>query len=108
MTARPEFDPSVYESPELAELNRPIHALAWDLIEAERALYAARNARAPAAIYDPLEAAYFAARKAHEEALAILDIQVAAYCDRIDAAGGLDDYLGRGEEADTSQLALLI
>lgn len=106
MADRPAFDPTGYESPELAELNRPHHAIAWDLIEAERAVDAARRAFAPKAVYDPLFTVYIAAREAHERCLTQLDIEVAAYCARVEAAGGLDAYLGRTEEADTSQAEL--
>jgi hypothetical protein len=81
VTTRPDFDPTVYETPELAEINRPLHSLAWDLIEVERELNAARNAHASAAVYNPIEARYFVARKAHEDALAVYDVAVAAYCE---------------------------
>lgn len=108
MTDRPAFDPSGYESAELAELNRPIHAIAWDMIEAENAARAASNAHASREIYQPLEAAMFAARAAHRTALDALDIEVAAYVERIEAAGGLDAYLGHVEAADDSQLALTL
>jgi len=107
-TTRPAFDPSVYESAELAELNRPLHALAWDMIEAEQACTAACRAHASREVYAPLEAAMFAARKAHSEALDKLDAEVAAYCERVEAAGGLDAYLGRVEEVDDSQHALAL
>jgi hypothetical protein len=108
MSDRPAFDPSVYESPELAELNRPIHALCWDMIEIERELDKARNARVSRDVYAPLEARYFAARDAHRAALDALDIAVAAYCDRIEAAGGLDAYLGRVDADVADQLDLAV
>lgn len=109
MTTRPAFDPSVYESAELAEINRPVHPLAWDMIEAEQACTAASRARVSREVYQPLEAAMFAARAAHREALDLLDVQVAAYCDRIEAAGSLDAYLGREIASDaTDQLALAV
>lgn len=108
MATRPDFDPSVYESRELAELNRPIHALAWDMIEAEQACSTASKARVSREVYAPLEAAMIAARAAHRAALDELDIAVAAYCERAEAAGGLDAYLGVVEPADTAQLALAI
>lgn len=106
-TTRPAFDAAGYESPELAEFNRPVHAICWDMIEAEKALEAARVAHVSDAIYTPLETVFLAARKAHNDALDVLDAQVAAYVDRIEAAGGLDAYLGRVEAADESQLALI-
>lgn len=103
---RPAFDPSGYESPELAQLNVPLHPLAWDLIEVEHEIHAATKAHAPASIYNPIEARYLAARKAHEAALAQLDIDVAAYCERVEAAGGLDAYLGRSVDDTSTQTEL--
>lgn len=82
MTTRPAFDPSVYETPELAELNRPIHPLAWDMIEAESALTALTQSRAPAAEWDAQFAVVAAARKAHAAALEILDAKLAGYAER--------------------------
>lgn len=109
MTTRPDFDPTVYESPELAELNRPLHALAWDMIEAEQVCTAASRAHVSRDVYAPLEAAMFAARDAHRVALDQLDIDVAAYCDRVEAAGGLDAYLGVVAADDSAdQLALVL
>lgn len=108
MSTRPDFDPTVYESPELAELNRPLRSLAWDMIEAERACDAARKARVSREVYQPLEDAMFAATAAHRAALDELDIALAAYCDRIEAAGGIDAYLGRVEVEDNRQAAFAI
>ncbi len=83
---RPAFDPTVYETPELAELNRPLHALGWDMIEAERALSALTAASAPKAAWDAQFAIVATARSAHAVALDALDVQVAAYCARAEAA----------------------
>lgn len=83
---RPIFDPTVYETPELAELNRPLHPLAWDMIEAERALTAMTKARAPREEWDAQLDVVVKARDAHAAALAVLDEQVAAYVARAEAA----------------------
>lgn len=96
---RPDFDPTVYETAELAEFNRPIHPLAWDMIEALSKLTEMTNARAPRAEWDAQFEIVKAARAAHEAALAVLDEQVEAYVARAAAS--------EGEAADDDQLPLL-
>lgn len=84
---RPTFDPTVYETAELAELNRPLHAIAWDMIEAERAARALNTAtpRPGKVLIDAAYDTMFAARAAHAAALTVLDEQVADYVARQDA-----------------------
>lgn len=82
MSERPAFDPSVYESPELAEINRPLHDLAWDNIEAMRAYRAlsARDAGSAAAHERVMET-----QQAYEAAKVIADKAETAYLERRDA-----------------------
>lgn len=82
MTTRPAFDPSVYETPELAEINRPIHPLAWDMIEAERKLTELTKANAPRAQWDAQFDIVAAARAAHAAAVDAADVEIAAYLER--------------------------
>ncbi|MEJ7831317.1 MAG: hypothetical protein WKF79_00240 [Nocardioides sp.] len=84
MNTRPAFDAASYETPELAALNLPLHGLGWDMIEAERALTALNGA--PRAEWDAQFAVVTAARAAHAAALETCDAEVAAYCERADAA----------------------
>jgi hypothetical protein len=76
---RPTFDPTVYADADLAEINRPMHQLGWDLIEAERALDALKAA--PKAQWDAAFETYAAARKAHDAGLLAYDAAIAAYCE---------------------------
>ena len=86
---RPAFVPSVYETPELAELNRPIHPLAWDMIEAEQALRSIPIDQ-PEDYKAQLEVV-LAARKAHSDAVDALDIEIEAYCARRDAEANIPE-----------------
>jgi hypothetical protein len=86
MTTRPDFDPAAYETPELAELNRPLHALGWDMIEAEQLLTEMTRNRAPKAEWDAQFEVVTKARAAHSAALDALDVEVAAYCERAERA----------------------
>jgi hypothetical protein len=97
MTTRPAFDPSVYETAELGEMNRPLHALAWDMIEAERAERAVPIS--DRAGYEIAFAKMIAARKAHADALAAYDIDLASYLER----AAVED---NGDAADQTEFAL--
>ncbi len=80
---RPTFDPGVYETPELAEINRPLHDLSWDNIEAQRA-YRVLSSRDPS-----ISSAHDRVMKtqaAYKVALEIADQQEAEYLARREAA----------------------
>lgn len=97
MTNRPEFDPSVYETAELAELNRPLHALAWDMIEAERKLTSLNGA--PRDIWDAQFAIVAEARAKHAAALDHLELEVAAYMERAERAALIAEAAEADERA---------
>jgi len=80
---RPAFDPSVYDTAELAEINRPLHDLAWDNIEAQAA-YRALSARDPGirAAHDLV----MTTQAAHKAASAEADIKLDAYLEAREAA----------------------
>lgn len=91
---RPTFNPDNYETAELAELNRPLHDIGWDMIEAEREARAL-NTASPRPAKELIDAAYArmdAARAAHKAALDILDAQVDAYCERAEAAAAAPSF----------------